>query len=149
MNINIITPTGREITPGKYLTDDMLIGKNLPARCTLVPATYTDIDGREVIITGQSYIINSRTYDLGISNYGLKALLTKNNRVIPMLRKAIGSERGLIRDRDRQPINVVWPILVRLWEKEPKPEPQPILEYENSLDLDLLDESLYQEPEED
>lgn len=73
-----------------------------------------DIEGNEILITGDSYSIGYNKYDLS-SGYALKAILTPSNMIVPKLRKAVGSETGVIKSKRGNAINDYWPVLVRTW----------------------------------
>jgi hypothetical protein len=80
-----------------------------------------EIEGVDVLVTGISYGINRRRYDLS-SGYAIKARLTEKNTIIPYLRKSEGKEVQAIKTEDGVPICDYWPIVVRTWIDEPKLE---------------------------
>ena len=75
------------------------------------------IEGEDVLITGISYGIGQRRYDLS-SGYAIEAKLTSKNLLIPKLRKAEGKEIEITHDKNGMPNNVFWPIVVRTWKSK-------------------------------
>jgi hypothetical protein len=101
-----------------------------------------DIEGHEILVTGTSYIIAHRQYDLE-SGYAIKATLTPKNVVIPKLRVARGKEIGVIKDQNNQPINGYWPIIVKRPKAliEPKNLEQPSKKGKNQ-ELHIMEEAM-------
>jgi hypothetical protein len=73
--------------PGDY--SSQLLEENI-ANIVLCEATNSET-GNEVSILADYYVINRKRYD--IKDFSIKAILTEDKRLIPLLRKANGLER--------------------------------------------------------
>lgn len=80
-----------------------------------------DIEGKDILVTGISYGVGYKQYDLS-AGYAIKARLTPRNVIIPYLRKAVGREPQAIKV-DGTPMCEFWPVIVRVWEETKLEEP--------------------------
>jgi hypothetical protein len=131
MQISLILETGKRINPGDKVPLDAIIGNTSehPNKHKIVLNEVPN-DLREkpnVLIRGKSYIINKRHYDLD-SGYALRASLTQDGMLTPVLRDARGAERRIFQkveqDNRHVPkkrvgsINEVWPEIERIWKDD-------------------------------
>jgi len=117
------TTKTRQVTPGYSLPSCCIIrDKDIaPGRRYFKlhkgKSDLSEIDGKDVLITGLEYIIGHRRYDLQ-AGFGLKARLTSNFTLIPHLRQARGREVNITKDPNGVGNNGHWPAITMLPEVE-------------------------------
>lgn len=84
-----------------------------------------DIEGKDILVTGVSYGVDRKRYDLS-AGYAIKARLTPKNVIIPYLRKSRGREINATKSDHGYEF---WPVIVRIWE-----EIKPVKKIDSSTD---------------
>jgi hypothetical protein len=117
----------RKVTPGRSLPVSAICkGKEyLPKGKKWFPWIQghpaDDVEGEDVLVTGVSYSIGKRRYDLS-SGYAVVAKLTPKCVLVPHLRKAQGREVTVKKTQEGLANNTFWPVIVRTWTDKPEPE---------------------------
>ena len=116
MNISIVLSDNTCIKPGQRIpisaiqTVKELISLDKISYHWFPGSSNDEIEGQNVLVVGKEYIIGHRHYDLS-SGYGLSVKLSPKSTLIPRLRKAVGKEIEIFRDKNGLPINQYWPII--------------------------------------
>lgn len=155
MQLSIILTTDRRVNPGRSIPSSHIKRPDNvhPHRnwFTLMPGTQDpdEVEGTEILITGKQYVLFNRRYDLG-AGYGIVAKLTPDMQVTPLLRRAVGKEVDVIKDKNNFGINGLWPILEQVWTDEPEETSEFVetaIEYRNDVEEFARDESTLEELE--
>jgi hypothetical protein len=121
MHVSIKVTEGNVLFIGQKIPGQFVICNGLQRDCYVLGKATDNREGHKAIITGASYLINKKYYDL--QGWGLEAVVSDNGVISPLLRKAVGQEQNILQKVIREPRKVIryegdknnwWPNLVSL-----------------------------------